>query len=321
MNAEQIQGNVDVVIVGGGVAGMACAIWSQRLHLRTMILEAQPRLGGQLWQIKNLIYDYPGVICQGGEECYQHFFQNLQYLQVLYSLNTEVEGLDTTKHLVQTNKGEVRTNYLVLATGARPRRLGIPGEEVLYAREETYSTSEQLERFTGKRILIVGGGDRAFEGAYRLLNVAKSIQIIHRSEWLRARAEYVEPVLQHQDVLLRLNHQCVKIEQAGEEKIVWIEGPQGISKEVYDFVLIRIGVEPYLPLALPELRTDGKGQLIINQFGQTTVPWVYAIGDLVNQPAFSAIAHSVGQGMVTAKHILLQKEESEEKERRSYHDQ
>ncbi|WP_078555485.1 NAD(P)/FAD-dependent oxidoreductase [Bacillus alkalicellulosilyticus] len=302
--------NTDVVIIGGGPAGISAAIWCQRLKLQHLVLESSEQLGGQLTQIHNEIIDYPGLMTKNGVEMKTHFINQVKKLACRIETSCNVLSINEhSKEIRYQQNGEIRTlfyHFLLLATGSKQRSLSVPGELEMLQRGEVYSAARDNGLFTSKEVAIVGGGDRAFEGAMLLANQGAHVTLIHRSTHFRARQSFQKIVLSHPNIRIVTNAQVTKI--FGTNRVEAIEYEcNGKQKTVnVDAVLIRIGVEPCSSLLKDKVEVDEQGYIYVNQYGQTSNPSIFAIGDVVNQPSYSSISASIGQGMIAAKHISEQ---------------
>lgn len=299
--------NVDVVIIGGGPAGMAAAIWCKRLGIRSMLLEKRDRLGGQLHHVKNDIIDYPGFYQTDGKALAHQFEMHVRKMEVPFRLRTEVVEIDGDRKVVRTEQDEIAFHYLLYAAGAKEKRLGIPGEKEMHERGEIYSTSKHWQHFAGKRVIIVGGGDRAFEGAKRVADTAASVTLIHRRNRFRARKELYQPVAEHPNVRILPYHRLLEI--SGEDCVreVLVRDDREREEKILpaDIVLIRIGIEPNSAL-ISRLVSLRNGYVKTDDKGRTDLKWLYAVGDAVNLPEYSSISLSVGQAVLAVKSISLE---------------
>lgn len=323
--AEQI----DVVIIGGGPAGISAAIWCKRLGLSHLLLEATARLGGQLSEIHNPVIDYPGLRAANGQEVLAEFTEHVRELEcdVMYGaqvLEVDVQGkrvkvkAEESRQIVtetQADSGskidenavfELRFRGLILATGSSIRRLSVPGEQEMIERGEVYSASRDSDRFAGKRVAVVGGGDRAFEGALLLAERGAEVVLIHRSDRFRAREEFLAPVLASDKIRLLTFATVEEVLGNGRVTAVRVnrQGSEPLTLEV-DALFVRIGVEPSSFLLRGQVETDAEGYVRTNEVGQTSAEGVLAVGDVCTRPLYSSIASAVGQGMTAAKHLSL----------------
>ncbi|MFE4043527.1 NAD(P)/FAD-dependent oxidoreductase [Priestia sp. YIM B13490] len=306
--------HVDVLIIGGGPAGISAAVWCKRLGVECLLLEEQAQLGGQLFTIYNEIIDYPGIQAENGIEMQRKMVQHFIDMDCLYEANTKVISIDerskTVKVKQQETEKEIGYTYLILATGSSQRKLGVPGEQQMMDRGEVYSASADGERLKGKRVALIGGGDRAFEGAHLLASQAKQVYLIHRSTHFKAREQYVEKVLSNSSVKVMTDTEVTAIHGKHHVTSIDLKSKNSECKNLsVDAVLIRLGVAPNVELIKEKVTTTQSGLIVINEVHQSSDPAIYAIGDACTNPLFSSISSSAGQGSIVAKHVssLLKK--------------
>lgn len=289
---------------------MASLIWCERLGLSAILLEQGKHLGGQLLRAKNRIIDYPGLYGLDGRMFASQWTEHVQHVKGAYELNAPVSHVDFEAKTVSTPYFSLSFTYLICATGARERRLGIPGEAEMAGRGEVYSTSGNQEKFKGKKVLIVGGGDRAFEGALKVADQAEAVKIIHRRDGFRARKTFTEPAFRHPNIAIHpFSHLC-KITGDKSVRQAEIEDRRRQMKWEWpaDIILIRIGIEPNSALFDGKVALKEGGYVETDAHGRTSLPNVYAVGDVVNVPEFSSIAHASGQAMAAVKAISLEQD-------------
>ncbi|KRF53025.1 thioredoxin reductase [Bacillus sp. Soil531] len=306
--------HVDVLIIGGGPAGISAAVWCKRLGVDCLLLEEQAQLGGQLFTIYNEIIDYPGIQAENGIEMQRKMVQHFIDMGCLYEVNTKVISIDerskTVKVKQQETEKEISYTYLILATGSSQRKLGVPGEQQMIDRGEVYSASADGERLKGKRVALIGGGDRAFEGAHLLASQAKQVYLIHRSTHFKAREQYVEKVLSDPGVKVMTDTEVTAIHGKHHVTSIDLKSKNSECKNLsVDAVLIRLGVAPNVELIKEKVTTTQSGLIVINEVHQSSDPAIYAIGDACTTPLFSSISSSAGQGAIVAKYVssLLKK--------------
>jgi thioredoxin reductase (NADPH) len=306
--------HVDVLIIGGGPAGISAAVWCKRLGVDCLLLEEQAQLGGQLFTIYNEIIDYPGIQAENGIEMQRKMVQHFMDMDCLYEVNTKVISIDerskTVKVKQQETEKEISYTYLILATGSSQRKLGVPGEQQMIDRGEVYSASADGERLKGKRVALIGGGDRAFEGAHLLASQAKQVYLIHRSTHFKAREQYVEKVLSDPGVKVMTDTEVTAIHGKHHVTSIDLKSKNSECKNLsVDAVLIRLGIAPNVELIKEKVTTTQSGLIVINEVHQSSDPSIYAIGDACTTPLFSSISSSAGQGAIVAKYVssLLKK--------------
>ncbi|MFL0572805.1 NAD(P)/FAD-dependent oxidoreductase [Priestia megaterium] len=302
--------HVDVLIIGGGPAGISAAIWCKRLGIDCLLLEEQSQLGGQLFNIFNEIIDYPGMRTKNGIEMQREMVKHFVEMDCLYEVNTKVLFIDERSKTVKVKKPakeqEIYYTYLILATGSSQRKLGVPGEQQMIDRGEVYSASADGERLKGKTVAIIGGGDRAFEGAHLLSSKAREVYLIHRSTRFKAREQYVERVISNPCIKVMTDTEVTAIH--GDRHVTSIDleckNKEYKSKNLLvDAVLIRLGVAPNVDLIKGKVATAQNGLIVTDDVHQSSNPFIYAIGDACTTPLFSSISSSAGQGTIVAKHI------------------
>lgn len=300
--------HVDVLIIGGGPAGISAAVWCKRLGVECLLLEEQAQLGGQLFTIYNEIIDYPGIQAENGIEMQRKMVQHFIDMDCLYEANTKVISIDerskTVKVKQQETEKEIGYTYLILATGSSQRKLRVPGEQQMIDRGEVYSASADGERLKGKRVALIGGGDRAFEGAHLLASKAKEVYLIHRSTHFKAREQYVEKVLSDPGVKVMTDTEVTAIHGENHVTSIDLKSKNSECENLsVDAVLIRLGIAPNVELIKEKVTTTQSGLIVINEVHQSSNPAIYAIGDACTTPLFSSISSSAGQGAIVAKQL------------------
>ncbi len=281
----------DVVVVGGGPAGLTAGIYARTRSLSTLILEAQA-MGGQLaWLYPTKsVYDYPSYIAiEGGE------------LGDLFTMHARESGAEMVAGEVvdlrregqlfrlMTRDGqtfEARAIILALGMGLfEPKRLDIPGETELEGNGVTYQVKDRHE-FRGRRVLIVGGGDSALEYALEIVASAKEVTLVHRRGEFRAMEKNVEAVSKV-PIKIMFNAELTSIEGDGHVERAVVYDNRTLKKTVLDIdsVLINIGFEPKItPLPRWGIALEGERLIKVKADMSTSVPGVYACGDIVSYP-------------------------------------
>ncbi|MFC0213106.1 NAD(P)/FAD-dependent oxidoreductase [Paenibacillus chartarius] len=300
---------VQVAIIGGGPAGMSAAIWCKRLNISHILLEENAVLGAQLASIHNAIIDYPGLVTKNGEQFRQALVKHVEELGCTVESGVKIVHLDSGNLEIRYQQhGRTVTlgaESMILATGTSPRKLLIPGEQEMLDRGETYSASKDAGRFAGRRVAVVGGGDRALEGALLLSKHCSKVYVIHRSHHFRARSDYIREAEQTNNIVMLKN--CVLERIQGNDRVENIMFRNLETNEVetiqVDGVLIRIGVQSNIPLIQEKVKTDPEGYIMTDAYGQTNIPGIFAIGDVCTPPLYSSLSNAIGQGMVSVKYI------------------
>ena len=295
----------DVVIIGGGPAGLSCAIWCVDLGLHAILIDENAEFGGNLHNIFNPINNYPGLSTANGREMSERLSEHAKRSGSLLRTSCRAVRVDPDEYTVELADGTVlRARTIVFATGVRRRKLGIEGEQTFEGRGLLKSGSTSADLVAGKTVAIVGGGDAALENAVLLSKTAATVYVIHRGHRLSARSQFVDLMTVAPNVTILLDHKVTSINGNGSIELIDVESTQGQTNRSIpiDFLLIRIGVEPNAELFRGMIETDSRGYALVNGRCETSVSGLYAIGDVAN-PAAPTISSAAGHGATVAKVI------------------
>jgi thioredoxin reductase (NADPH) len=295
----------DVIIIGAGPAGLSAAFWCDELGLDALVLEQAEQIGGQLHRVYNPIHNYLGVKTRNGQELLEIFSRDVDAAEFDLWTGTSIDSVDLRAKRISLRSGEVlRSISIILATGVRPRELGIPGEKEFVGKGIIESGTRDRELFAGKDVCVIGGGDAAVENALLLAEVCPTVTLVHRGKKLRARREFAEQVQPNNRITVFTESVVTRIIGDAEVEAVEIQRKGGLKpfQLAVRGVLIRIGVEPNTELFREQLAVDEKGYVSVNSECETTVPMVFAVGDVSN-PTAPTISGATGAGATAAKVI------------------
>ncbi|MDQ6788089.1 MAG: NAD(P)/FAD-dependent oxidoreductase [Acidobacteriota bacterium] len=310
MNNLQQKKDFDVIIIGGGAAGLSAALWCDDLKLTALLVESNAELGGQLLWTHNPIKNHLGVEAKNGREMRDRFVRQIEKRKFTLKLSSEIREIDFKKKIVSLETGEnFTTKALIIATGIRRRKLNVEGEEEFKNKGIIESGKRDRNSIKNKRAAIVGGGDAALENALILADAAAKVWLIHRGKNFSARAEFVEQVLKHPKIEILTESVVRKL--SGSEKLEAIELENSQTKKTFKLLinalLIRIGIEPNTEIFHGKIDLDDEGFIKINSLCQTSVKDVFAIGDVAN-PVAPTISGATGMGATAAKAIYAVEE-------------
>ena len=292
----------DVLILGGGPAGMTAAIWSAQLGLNPALVEQRGEFGGQLARIFNPIENYPGVAAADGNELRNLFMRSLDRCRFERRSKTQVVKVDlAAKQMFLENGESLAGRAIIVATGVRRRRLGIEGEDAFAGRGVMASGAGEKERVRGKRVVIVGGGDAALENSLILSEFAREVTVIHRRNDFSAREEFVNEARKRTNV--RFEFETVAQRIVGNKSVEGIELRKADGSFYLietDHVLIRVGVVSNADLLKGQVQLDEQGYGVVDTACRTSIPGVFLAGDVAN-PTSPTIATAVGMGATAAK--------------------
>lgn len=302
-----------VVIIGSGPAGLTAALYAARANLEPLVF-AGMQFGGQV-SITYEVENYPGFPeGLGGPELVEKFQQQAERFgaRIEYDLVTEVDFTHGSPFTVKTASKTCEADTVIITTGATPYKLGIPGEEAFVGRGVSYCATCDGFFFRGKDVVVVGGGDSALEEGIFLTRYANVVNLIHRRDTLRGgkilqdRARSSEKFGFTWDTVVdeivgKDNVEAVKIRNVKT-------GATDLLKT--DGVFIFIGHYPNTDLFKGQLGMDGHGYLITDKLMQTSVPGIFAAGE-VQDPIYRQVATSVGQGTAAAMSAIRWLEQHE----------
>jgi thioredoxin reductase (NADPH) len=290
----------DVIIVGGGPAGLAAGLYTARMNLKAVLVDRGP-LGGQLLNTE-LVEDYPGFETILGSELATKMGDHarkfgLEVRDFEPVLEIDVEG--NTKVVRLESGEELRAPALIMAAGGLPRYLGIPGEKEFWGRGVSYCAVCDGAFFKGQELAVVGGGDAAVEEGEFLTRYASKVYVIHRRHELRAQPILVDRARANPKVEFILDAAVKEI--TGGDKVQIVHYDQGgQSKELkVGGVFIFVGFVPNSGLFKMHVDHDEAGYLLTGRDLQTSVEGVWAVGD-VRAQLTKQIATAVGDGTTAA---------------------
>jgi thioredoxin reductase (NADPH) len=304
-----------VIIIGSGPAGYAAAIYAGRAQLEPLVIAGQA-LGGQV-AISSEIGNYPGFPQDiNGAELAQLMQKQAERFGARIEMDI-VTGVDLSgpPFGVTTYGGELRTHALILASGASPRKLGVPGEGELSGRGVSYCATCDGFFYIGKEIVMVGGGDSAIEEAIFLTRFASKVRIIHRRSQLRAEKLLQDRAFRNGKI--EFIWDTVVTEIVGEQVVagVKLRNVQTGDERVLptEGVFIAIGYVPNTDFLGGQLELTGGGYVVTDDHGRTSVEGVWAAGDVCDW-TYRQIATSVGAGCkagIQVEHYIAKLEDRE----------
>lgn len=298
--------NFDVIVIGGGAAGLSAAVWCAELNLKTLLLEKKAELGGQLLWIHNQIKNHLGIETENGRVLRDIFVGQAGNYNFKICLNAEIFKVDlASKTIFFENGKDISAHAIIFAAGVRRRKLNVEGEEEFQNRGIIESGKRDAQLANGKNALVIGGGDAALENALILSKTALSVTLVHRQANFSARFQFLERARNNPKIKILTDTTLEKI--VGSEQVEAVE-LKNLSKNkrqilAAEAVLIRIGVEPNTSALRGEIDLDEQGYMKINCNCETNVTNIFAVGDVAN-PLSPTISSAVGMGATAAKVIF-----------------
>ncbi|MBD9274699.1 thioredoxin-disulfide reductase [Clostridium sp. AF32-7AC] len=272
----------DIIIIGSGPAGLSAAIYAQRACLDTIVIEKNGISGGQVlntWEVDN----YPGFPGVTGFELSRQFREHANKLgaRVVQDEVVQVELSGNVKKVV-CEEETYEARCVILASGAHHRTLEVPGEEELRGAGVSYCATCDGAFFRGRTVAVVGGGDAALEDAIFLARMCEKVYIVHRRDKLRGAKRLQERLQALENIEFVWNSETAAIEGNGQVEALRLRQTKtGEEKRLdVDGVFIAVGIAPESELYAGQLELDEQGYIRADESGQTSVPGVFAAGDV-----------------------------------------
>ncbi|MBQ7729934.1 MAG: FAD-dependent oxidoreductase [Spirochaetales bacterium] len=292
--------NYDIIIVGGGPAGLACGQYSARAGRKTVIIEEMAP-GGQTMIIDE-IENYPGLEKISGYELAMKFEQQATGFgcEIAYAAVNFIKRLDDGSFELTTSDGTFASPVVVIATGAKHRNLEVPGEKEMIGHGVSYCATCDGPFFRKKKILVCGGGDSACQESMYLRKLSDDVTVTHRRDRFRAQASIVK-AMTDAGIKTKMNTtvQSINSENNKVRSVTFLDKTSGETyTEEFDGVFIFVGNIPQTQL-VPDCEKDEAGFIKTDSRMMTSIPGIYAIGDVRATP-FRQIVTAAADGAVAA---------------------
>jgi len=285
----------DMIVVGGGPGGYTAALYGARAGMSVIVLE-KLSAGGQM-ALTSQIDNYPGF-----EEGIDGFTlgEKMQAGAERFGVETELAEVFLVE-LKEKIKTVFKGKTVVIATGASPRELGVTGEKELMGRGINYCATCDGMFYKGKTVAVIGGGNTAAADALQLSRICEKVIVVHRRDTLRATKIYHQPLMDAPNVEFRWN--CVVDEILHDEKVTGLvlKDARDGSKSVIqcEGVFVSVGRKPQTEMLEGQLDLDSQGYIIADESTVTSIPGVFAVGDVRTKPLRQVVT-AVSDGAVSA---------------------
>lgn len=291
----------DMIIIGGGPGGYTAALYGARAGLKVLVIE-KLSAGGQM-ALSPMIDNYPGF--DAGIDGFSLGEKMLTGAQRFgaESLLAEVTELllNAPIKTVRTTEGDFEAPVVIIATGADPRNLGLPGEQALVGRGISHCAACDGMFYRGKTVVVVGGGNTAAADALQLSRICEKVIVVHRRDTLRATKVYHQPLLNAPNVEFRWNSTVSELIQNGRLTGVKVQNLiSGEEAEIpCDGLFVSIGRQPNSGLVQGQLELDEAGYIAADESTATSLPGVFAVGD-VRTKTVRQIVTAAADGAIAA---------------------
>lgn len=303
----------DTVILGGGPAGFSAGLYAARGELSTAIVDVN-MLGGQPSNYLEL-ENYPGFVCIGGYELMEKFEEHADKFGINKFPMQEILSVDLISNpkVIKTKEYEFNAKTVIIATGAKPMKLGVKGEKEFVGRGVSYCAVCDGAFYKDKVVAVVGGGNAAVEEAIYLTRFASKVYLIHRRDELRA--DKIVQCRAFENPKLEFVFDSVVKEIVGEDCVKSLVLENVKSKELtnlsIDGVFPYIGISPNVDNFSGQITQDSKGFILTDNTMKTSIDGVFAVGDVRVTPlrqVITAAADGAISAVYASRYIEAQKE-------------
>jgi thioredoxin reductase (NADPH) len=292
----------DVVVLGGGPAGLTAGLYLSQAHVKTILVDTA--LPGGYVATTHLVSNYPGFIePQPGMMLSHYMSEQAKANGVEFRAAVEVNNVNLDKKTVTIDGIEtIKAKKIVIATGSRPRPLGLPGEKEYGGNGISYCATCDAKYFQDKEVVVIGGGNSAIEETFFIAKFAKKITIVHQFDHFQANMVAQEKLRSMENVEILLEHEPREFKKYGtmDMGVVVEDLKSGERKEVRtNGIFVFVGFLPNIEAFNGNLELDQWGYLSTNDEMETSLDGVYAIGD-VKTKAYRQITTAVADGTIAA---------------------
>jgi len=303
---EELPKEWDLIIIGGGIAGITAGIYASRYGIKNLLIAEE--IGG-LANEAPLVENYPGLIAEG-KELAKKWEEHLKKVggKILQNKVIKLEKKDGKFKVTTLDGNEFFAKTIIYATGSSKRKLNIPGEKEFTGKGVSYCATCDATLFKDKVVAVIGGGNSGFSDALILSEIAKKVIIIHRGDKPKAEKALVETVLSKENVELLLNR--LPVEFKGENKLNKVVLKNKETNEIeeleVDGVFVAIGLKPNTELAKElGVELDDYGFIKVNKDQSTNVEGFFAAGDVTNNcNHFEQFITAAAEGALAANSVF-----------------
>ena len=284
----------DIIIVGAGAAGLAAALYSTRRQLTTLVLTGD--LGGQTATTMD-IENYPGVDFSTGPDLMNRFADQAKKFgaQIIFDPVISIAPAEGDFAVTTMGGQTYSAKSVIVATGKHHRHLDVAGEAEFANKGVVYCATCDAPLFSGKPVVVVGGGSAAFDAALLLAKLTDNITLVHRRDQFRAEAILVERAKAEPKIKFLLNSQITEIKGDTFVKAVTIETPEGVVEVPAEGVFVEVGQIVDTRFLGDLVETTADGEIVVDANNQTTHAGIFAAGDVTTVP-FKQTVISAGEG-------------------------
>jgi thioredoxin reductase (NADPH) len=302
LGRTEMSNHFDVIVIGGGAAGLTAGIYLSRAKVSTLILN-EATVGGQM-VLTHEIANYPGVENISGYELARNMKMQAQKFGCVIKSNLKITGMDLNnevKSVTVNNKDAYTSNVVILATGGKSRTLGVPGEDIFKGKGISYCATCDGDFFQDKKIIVVGGGNSALEEAVSLTKYASKVTVVHQFDHFQALEHYVEEARNNPKIDFIMTSQIIEFK--GNERLESVDIKNLVTDEVIsmkiDGVFIFIGYVPNTEKFQGIVELNNSKEIVVDKNMAANIKGVYAAGDSIAKK-YRQVTTAVADGTIAA---------------------
>ncbi|MGE5420576.1 MAG: FAD-dependent oxidoreductase [Chloroflexota bacterium] len=294
----------DVIVLGGGPGGLTAGLYLCQSKIKTVLVD--PALPGGQVSTTHEVSNYPGFIQpQPGYMLSHYMSEQTKQCGTEYKVAVDITKVDLEKKEIVIDEHEtIRAKKIIIATGTKPNSTGSSGEKELKGKGISYCATCDAKYFEGKEVVVIGGGNSAVEEADLISRFASKITMVHQLDKFTANRKAVDKLLSNPRVHVIFNAEPRAFTKEGDNMVTEVEDlrTKERSRLVSDGVFIFIGMKPNIDPFRNELKLDQWGYIITDDDRQTSIPGVYAVGDVISKK-YRQITTAVADGTIAAMAI------------------
>jgi thioredoxin reductase (NADPH) len=302
---NEVKEYYDIVIIGGGPAGISAAIYAIQGGITPLIIEKS--LDGGQMNLTQLVENYPGFLSIEGAKIAEKMGEHAKHFgtEFLYDEVKEVNILNDEKIIKTFSGKEIKAKVIIVATGANPRPLGAEGEKKFAGKGVSYCATCDGHFFKDKEIAVLGGGNTALEETLYLSKIAKKITIIHRRDVFRADKSYQDKVFKLNNVDFLFDTQVLEFKGTNlvEKLILKNLKTDEIFEKSFEGIFVFIGLKPVVNFIKNIVNLDENGYVLTDKNFMTNIDGIYGVGDVIHKE-LRQIVTAVSDGASAASHAI-----------------
>ncbi|MEM4285044.1 MAG: NAD(P)/FAD-dependent oxidoreductase [Candidatus Nitrosocaldus sp.] len=287
----------DIIVVGGGVAGLSSALFIARQGSDVLVLSQD--LGGQLNLIPRL-ENYPGIILTSGELLARTLEQQVLTFggKIRYERVERVDAVDDGFRIV-SNEREYTCKALILALGKVPRELGVDGERRFLGRGLTYATKSEAPFYQGRVVATTGVGNYLVESALLLSRFARKVYVIYRTSKMAGDKEMIEALERKDNIEYVPNSEVIALDGGERLSSITVKDASGTKRLEVDGLFVEMGYKVYIDFVKHLVRVNQRGEIEVNEYCETSYKGIFAAGDATSVP-YKQVIVAAGEGAKAA---------------------